>query len=272
MDNTVFLDGDFLPYQIGFVTQRTVYQLESEGQHTAGPFLTTRYKRIVNKYLKLNPDLLVTSYFYVEDPIQVITTLKLHIQNIVKDSRCNRFKVVLSGKTNFRDRIATILPYKENRKGTDKPHHFKLIREWLADKPYTIFSEDEEADDVISKAMMNGYVGASPDKDLNNTPGLHYNFVTKKHYTVTEEEATQNFYKQMLTGDKADNIPGIKGIGPKKSEKLIDSCNSIKEMERVVYGMYTAVYDEPFEAMTEVGQLLYMRREDNEMWEPIVNA
>lgn len=268
MNREVYIDGDVLPYQIGFVTQKVVYRLYSEGQHTAGPFLTTTSKRLVNRFIAADPDLLVERIFLVEEDQQVISTLKLHIQNIVKGSLCNTFKVVLSGKDNFREGVASILPYKGNREGIEKPYHFNLIRDWLASMPYTIISDNEEADDVISKAMIAGHVGASPDKDLNNTPGSHYNFRTNTRYEVSEKEAITNFYRQMLTGDKADNIPGIRGIGPVKAEKALHLGMSEGEMELVVYGFYERVYDDPIAAMTEVGQLLWMRREDGELWRP----
>ena len=216
----------------------------------------------------MQPNVIVTEFFFVEDPIQVIETLKAHLRTIVQGSKCSTFRVVISGETNFREDIATIKPYKGNREGMVKPIHFDLIRDWLIDKPYTILSDNEEADDVISRAMMEGHVGASPDKDLNNTPGTHFNFRKWETYEVTEDEAIRNFYKQMLTGDTADNIPGIKGYGPIKAGRLIDNCSTVKGMEEVVHETYKGVYDDPVAAMTEVGQLLWMRREENEMWEP----
>lgn len=266
--STVYIDGDVLPYQIGFAAQKKVYRLYSEGQHTAGPFLTTTSKREVNKYLKVDPDLLVEEVLLVEQEIQVINTLKLHIANIVKGSKCDLFKVILSGDTNFREDVATILPYKGNRENFVKPHHFDLIRRWLEDKPYTIISEGEEADDVISIAMIQGHVGASPDKDLHNTPGHLYNFRTNEHYYITQEEANVNFFRQMLMGDKADNIPGVKGIGPVKAEKMLPLGLPIGDMESLVYEAYRKVYDDPYEAMVEIGQLLWMRREEGEEWYP----
>lgn len=263
----VWIDGDILPYQIGFATQRTVYIVEVEGEHSA-PLLVTRKKVEVNKYLKLNPDLLVSEVFLVEEAAQALATLKLHITNIVIGSGCERFKVVLSGKDNFRNRVANIQAYKENRKGFQKPEHFDMLRQWLSERPYTIFSEDEEADDVISKAMVQGKLGATIDKDLNNTPGWHYNFNNNEVYYVDEDTANRNFYKQMLTGDRTDNIPGVRGIGPKGADKLIDPCRTVKEMEEAVFEAYSKVYPNPYGAMVEIGQLLWMRREDNEWWHP----
>lgn len=264
----VYIDGDILPYEIGFVTQRRIYMLDVEGEHTCSPFMVTRDKRKVNKLLEKMPDLLVTEFFYIEEPIQAINTLKLAIQNIVKGAKCKTFKVVLSGPSNFRTNIATILPYKGNRSEFVKPHYFDMLREWLLDKPYTIVSDYEEADDVVSRAIMAGYVGSSLDKDLNNTPGWHHNHRNKELYYIDEDTAIRNFYKQMLIGDKADNIPGIKGIGKVKSTKIIDSCVSEEDMEKVVYDYYSLHYDDPYEAMVEVGQLLWMRREEGEMWMP----
>lgn len=216
------------------------------------------------------PHLVVTEALFAEEPVQALETLKLSIQNIVKGSKCNRFKVVLSGDSNFREGIATIQKYKGNRDDFVKPVHFDYLRDWLKSMPYTILTDNEEADDVISRAMIEGHVGASIDKDLNNTPGLHYNFNQNSLYTIDDLTASKNFYKQMLTGDSADNIPGIKGIGAVKSDNLISPCNTAQEMEEIVYEQYKEVYEKPIEAMTEVGRLLWMRREPEEMWTPTV--
>jgi hypothetical protein len=221
-----------------------------------------------NMYLKIDPNILVSEIFLVEDPAQALATLKLNLSNIITGSKCDIFKVILSGKENFRNRIATIKPYKENRKGFEKPVHFKMLREWLSQRPYTIFSVDEEADDVISKGMIQGHLGATIDKDLNNTPGWHYNFNNNEVYYVDDDTAIRNFYKQMLTGDRADNIPGIRGIGPKTADKLIDPCRDTKEMEEKIFEAYDKVYPNPYAAMVEVGQLLWMRRADEEWWHP----
>ena len=270
MERVAYIDGDILPYKVGFATQRTIYTLSVEGLHSCSPFLITKSKVKVNKYVKEFPHYKVDTIQYLESEIQAVNTLKLNIQGIVQGSGCDRFKVVISGETNFREEIATIQKYKGNRDGSEKPHHWKMLREWLEGKPYTIISENEEADDVLSKAMMNGHVGCTIDKDLDNTPGFHYNFNKKLRYEVTEAEAMYNFYAQMLTGDKADNIPGIKGIGPKTAEKLFIRCHDADDYESVIHGIYEKHYPCPWTAMTEVGRLLWMRRVDGEMWETCI--
>jgi hypothetical protein len=268
MEQTAYIDGDILPYKVGFATQRMIYLLDVEGEHSCSHLLVTKSKAKVTKFLKATPDLLVTTLFFIEEPLQAINTLKLSLNGIVKGSGCKAFKVVLSGKDNFREQVATIQKYKGNRDGSEKPYHWQLLRDWLAEKSYTIISEGEEADDVLSKAMMQGHVGCTIDKDLNNTPGDHYNFNKQEKYHVTEEEAMHNFYTQCLTGDTADHIPGVKGIGPAKAKKLLSGCITKEDYESCVRRAYKGAYVHPVEALTEIGQLLWMRRKEGEVWLP----
>lgn len=270
--DTVYIDGDNLPYRVGFKTQRTVYIVDTEGRHIVSPLVVTKSKRLVNKFT-VCPDVSVHTHFVVEEPLQAINTLKLALQNIVQGSGCVRFKVVLTDEEdNFREDIATIQPYKGNRVGMDKPVHWRMLRDWLLDKPYTIVAEGEEADDVVSRAMMDGHVGASNDKDLNNTPGWHYNFNKGEKYYVTEDEALLNFYTQMLVGDDVDNIPGIKGMGPVKSRRALHQATCPREYEEVVMSIFQKELDideaQAFDRLREVGKLLWMRRTEGEIWEP----
>jgi len=268
MAQTVYIDGDILPYKVGFATQQSIWMMDKVGEHTCSPAFVFRGKTGMNRVLKEDPEFDITERFFVEEPIQAIETLKLMLQNIVQGSKCELFKVVISGPTNFRDDIATIQPYKGNRTDFVKPVHWQLLRDWLAEKPYTIISDNEEADDVLSRAMLAGHVGATIDKDLNNTPGTHYNFNKGILYDVSPDEAIRNFYLQCLTGDTADHIPGIRGIGPAKAGKALPPGLLPDEMERRVLEFYTKAYPEdPRAALTEVGRLLWMRREEEELWE-----
>jgi hypothetical protein len=254
---------------VGFKCQKNVYIVDTEGRHAVSPLLITTSKRRVNKYTHL-PDVSVHKQFIAEEPLQAINTLKLALQNIVQGSGCHTFKVILTDEEkNFRDKIATIQPYKGNRTNFEKPVHWRMLRDWLLEKPYTIVSEGEEADDVVSRAMMEGHVGASNDKDLDNTPGWHYNFNKKEKYYVTEQEAIRNFYRQCLTGDTVDNIPGLKGIGPAKANNILGESVDGEDLERAVLSAYADYYEDPLKALTEVGQLLWMRRKEGELWKPL---
>ena len=84
-----------------------------------------------------------------------------------------------------------------------------------------------EADDLVSiwahEALdrKEEYVICGIDKDLLQIPGHHYNYGKDTWQLINEEEALHNLYIQCLTGDNTDNIPGLKGIGPKKAQKIL---------------------------------------------------
>jgi ribosomal protein S28E/S33 len=102
------------------------------------------------------------------------------------------------------------------------------------------------------------------DKDLNQFRGWHYNYRKKEKYFVTELEGLTAFYTQILTGDRTDNIIGIKGIGPVKAEKILQDCKT----EREHYDACVKAYDGNIERVTENGVLLWLRRHPNQLWLP----
>ena len=174
----------------------------------------------------------------------------------------------LTGKGNYRYDIAKTQPYKGNRTQA-KPKHYELIREYLVKAWGCKVIEGEEADDAIGIkayefADKEDFVIMSIDKDLDMIEGWHYNFTKDNKYFVDSFTAIQNFYKQLLTGDKVDNIPGLKGIGPAKAAKILKDCNTEAEMFKAVL----EAYDNNIEYLTEMGKLLWIRRQSNQMWEP----
>ena len=76
--------------------------------------------------------------------------------------------------------------------------------------------------------------------------------------------ATKFFYAQILTGDAIDNIIGLKGIGPVKAGKLLKECDN--EME--LYAACVAAYDGNEDRVIENARLLWLRREDDQIWAP----
>jgi len=179
----------------------------------------------------------------------------------------HEYQTFLTGKTNFRFEIAKSYPYKGNRSATEKPIYLGVARQRMIDKYSAIVSDNEEADDLISKAaaaLDYKCVVASIDKDMLQLPCWHYNFGRKEWYKVSPIEGTLFFYTQILTGDNADNIKGLHGIGPKKAEKLLAGCKTEQSMWEVIY----KAYEGDIERITENGRLLWLRRYDNELWKP----
>ncbi len=180
---------------------------------------------------------------------------------------CKEYKAYITGKDNFRKDIAVTQPYKGNRAKMAKPRHFEAIRSHLK-RLGAEETEGQEADDAIAieatKQRDKVFI-VSIDKDFLQVPGWHYNFVKKEKRYVDDEEALKQFYKQVLMGDRVDNIKGVKGIGPKTADKLIDECKTEEEMWEVCINKHGSV-----ERAIEDATLLYLRRKENEQWKPPV--
>lgn len=197
--------------------------------------------------------------------------------------------------SNFRIELATVLPYKGNRNGSEKPPHYKFLRNHLLDSyPDKVSlvvgmeADDQLAIDQYDFARDNIESGLDEpysetiictiDKDLEMVPGWHYRWAKGSSPEVepwlqTEIGGLRCFYKQLLTGDPVDNIKGLHGVG-KKSTLLskIDDMETEAEMFSHVYTEYYkrfGTYADQF--MLENGRLLWMLREEGELWEfPII--
>lgn len=185
---------------------------------------------------------------------------------LIYDVDVDDFEGFLTAPTgNFRESIAVTAPYKGNRSG-NKPQHYNYIREYLVKDWGFIMVEGQEADDAIGIEAMKPHqtpVICTIDKDLDNVPGWHFNFVKRVMYYVSREEATRNFFTQILTGDRIDNIIGIRGVGPVKASKILENCTS----ERMMYEACVEAYGDP-ERVLENGRLLWIRHKENEIWNP----
>lgn len=179
----------------------------------------------------------------------------------------SNFVVYITGKGNFRYSIAKSYEYKGNRKDGVKPIFLAAVRQHLVDKWGAVVSEGEEADDLIAiEATKNDYdvVVASIDKDMLQIPCVHFNFNKNEWKVVSEFEGTKFFYTQILTGDKADNIVGLYRVGPVKAGKILSGCSNEKEL----YEAVVKAYEGDTERVTENARLLWLRREEGQLWQP----
>jgi 5'-3' exonuclease len=129
------------------------------------------------------------------------------IRAILKDLGTEDYEVFLtsSDKSNYRFKLYD--KYKANRK-SEKPLHYSDLRDHLMAEHAAEMIFGEEADDALGIAQTKDTVICSIDKDLDQIPGNHYNFVKRLSYYVSEAEGLKFFYFQLLRGDPADNIPG----------------------------------------------------------------
>ena len=200
----------------------------------------------------------------------------------------------VSGSKNFREEIVS--DYKVHRADKMTPTHLNACKQYLLNRHKAKMKEGLEADDLIGIRAMQlrdvkiDYIVATLDKDLNMIPGKHYNWRKEIEFEVTEDEALINFYIQLLTGDKTDNIYGLKGIAaptatkllsgvPRTHEDLYRACRDIwiakefpgagtdevKEMNPVEVSKRK---QEVEDRMITSGKLLWIRRDASVHWEP----
>jgi hypothetical protein len=171
------------------------------------------------------------------------------------------------GSNNFRNAIAKTQPYKGQRK-SDKPVHYDAIRNYLVTSWGAKVETEQEADDAIgirATELGDDCVICTIDKDLDNIPGHHFNFVKNERYYVTVEAALRNFYRQILTGDRIDNVQGIRGIGPVKADRILGECTgrAVEYYQRVVEAFHG-----DSQRVIENAQLLWIRTKPGEIWQP----
>ena len=193
--------------------------------------------------------------------------MKFIIGKTVRSPESGLYQVYLTGSSNFRYKVAKSYPYKEVRKQTPKPVDLPKAREYLVDNFNAIVSDGEEADDLIAmEATRCGptTIVASVDKDMLQIPCRHFNLNTGKWTTVSEFAGLKFFYKQILTGDVADNIKGVYGIGPKTADKMLKGLSTEEEL----WDVCVEAYEGDVNRVVENARLLWLRREVGEVWIP----
>lgn len=175
------------------------------------------------------------------------------------------YKVFLSGSDNYRKQIDPA--YKANRV-SEKPRHYDILKEYVIKGWAADVSDGNEADDQVCIAAyelgVDNCIVCHIDKDLDQIPGKHYNYNKKEFYEVDEFTAALNFYTQLLTGDRVDNVTGIAGIGPKKAAKLLADCKT----EGDLYAACCKAYKDESDRLIRNARLLYLQRKRDDEWQP----
>lgn len=291
-------DADILVFRCGFAAERKTwnlawaprYETTEEGiQDKDNPEFTEfkefEYKREATDHLdKILPGVYsrvegqdYRMWFEVNlEPLShALQNVKTSVSKALEAVDCTDFdvKMYLSGKENFRNEIATTKPYKGNRDRSHRPSYEQEIREFIKSNWDTTEAVNEEADDLMGIAQTKygpeDSVIISLDKDLDQIPGLKYNFMHDVRYCISPEEAKYNFYTQLLTGDATDNITGLPGIGLGKAKKALHGLETEEQMMEEVIRMYQihSGKEDWAKYLKEMGQLLYIRREVGELWD-----
>lgn len=167
------------------------------------------------------------------------------IENMNKEIGCNYFTGFLTQGKCFRYEIYP--EYKGNRKYDNMPVYLNDVRNHLINHYKFIGLKGYEADDLVvsyKKLSKDEVIIVSPDKDILYLEGIHYN-PKKNEYVATDKETAElYFWESMIVGDSADNIKGIRGIGPAGAAKMIKEQKLFSSLRATILDKYCEVFGE----------------------------
>jgi len=147
------------------------------------------------------------------------------IQRLINVVDTTDLILFFSHPDNFRKKI---FPEYKGSRTRKKPCGYRRVIEALKDNYKVVVMPTLEADDSLGiYQTMAGVptIIASPDKDMQQIPGRHYDMSGEKFFEVTEEEGRRFHLLQTLAGDSTDGYSGCPGYGMKKAEQLLAKEN-----------------------------------------------
>lgn len=294
------VENDELLYRAACSVEKQGYAVRIKGGKVTdfgNKYTATRIKQTLAKKGKVvNVDYTLEGYkLLIPDHDtslgHAIHTLKGWIENIRSLNREVNLNLWLSPSdgSNFRNEVASTARvvngvaregYKAGR--PERPIHYQAIRDYLIEYQGAKECPGMEADDAlgIHKGLM-----VHIDKDINMVAGKHYNWVTKKLYSVPDgfgvlEWDKENnklvslgknfFYIQLLTGDSTDNIPAIhnpfsnkkSNFGPKTAYDYLKNCKKEVDLFDKVKEVYYTVYKSGWkDRLAEQADLVWILQE-----------
>jgi 5'-3' exonuclease len=284
MSITAYIDADWILFAAGFAGQKTQLVFIDEDYCAFAKNVTELKKRLEDDEVEFKEQH-VFSRNILDEPSHFFHSAKHMIEAQLKkinDKFGEDVKPVLlmDGDGNFRNRLATIRPYKGNRAINSKPLMYNDIKKYLIDNwdAEMIYGQETDDEMAIRQTQAEGKtIIVAVDKDMLQVPGWHLN-PQKGFRKVSEVQGRTFLYRQCLTGDSVDNIAGCYKVGPKKAEVTITEDQPENAMWADVVETYiqsvekhgSEIYNglEGEEAAIENMKLVYLRREYDETWEP----
>lgn len=259
--SNALIDADVLVFQVGFGVDHTYYTVGAKKY---------KYKKDAKRWadkhgIDYNE---IIKHHEPGELAEAHAKIDEMMGGILDATGADRPLPFLSGRNNFRYSVGVSHPYKGNRNRSHKPHLYGEIRDYICERWGGQVVDGIEADDALGIHADEDSIICTIDKDLKQVPGWHYNWSTREFEQVDERKGAENFWTQMLTGDRTDNIFGPFLHTPaqeRKARGMIGVANTPKEMASIVALEYIKAYEDSLERMMENGKLLYiLRSEDDE--------
>ena len=187
-------------------------------------------------------------------PTNAIYGLMNIIKKIIKDFKGYDIIACCDSRKESNFRLNIDKTYKQNRKSTPEnlKKQFEYIEELIQSMNINIIKQNGyEADDIISHICINSdfqeIIIVSSDKDMNQLVNDKVKIYESKKKHLIDKEYIKEKYKiypnqftfyQALLGDKIDNIEGIKGVGVKTAEKIVNQYENIEHFYNDINNKY----------------------------------
>ena len=187
----------------------------------------------------------------LEDTMFVEGKCETFLQSILEKTMSTGYSGAFSSSSYIRTELYKYDLYKGGR--PEKPEWLTywspvIKKFFIEQKGFIVVPDGYEADDFMYVEYLTskkeGFIPVfcSPDKDIKQLPGLHYDYKLDKFCQITDYQAGIALYTLMLEGDKGDNIAGIPGMGEVKAAKALASCEDWADMHLVVLNQYLASF------------------------------
>jgi hypothetical protein len=129
----------------------------------------------------------------------------------------------------FRRNIYKVRPYKGTRPKIAEHMEFwkPVITNILVEDHGFQCVKELEADDLVCYLASSNRdnpdvetIICSPDKDVKQIPGKHFDYRSAKFSDITPEIADYLFWCSMIEGDDIDGVAGLPGYGPVKAKTM----------------------------------------------------
>ncbi len=173
----------------------------------------------------------------------VVQLIENRVQKIfdTTQARTKEYLFLFSGRTrdNYRALIAAVKPYKGNRKYTEKVvnegSYRNIVEEYIKETYHYCKYDEMEADDLCVMGHNSNTYIYSNDKDLRNSPGIHYDIKEEKFFVVSDSEGFTALMAQAMQGDTVDNIAGVDGVGKVGASKLVKGIHGKTLVDKVIH-------------------------------------
>lgn len=191
------------------------------------------------------------------------------VSDMLVQVQARQYAGFLSPKKTFRHRVDAEYKAKRSEPSEGIKKWKPFIDEYLRQSWGFGEWNDHEADDAVAVMQWNmeNSVICSPDKDLKQVPGNHYDYKKGLKFLITPDEANYNLCYQLLMGDAGDGIKGCPGVGKVGAKQILDEARRT-DMPLMVAVDKTYMHKCPGDWHKHLGmtiELVSMRRTMNAM-------